>query len=136
MGAISPIGDFSGTPRNFLTRPSVPQIAVLQGAKVFLTHGGINSLMEAADLGVPVVVVPQMPEQKANALRVEALGMGLRLENRAVTPAALRSAVDKVLSDPAYARRSAAVGKMGRAAGGADAASRILSDYGLSASKR
>jgi UDP:flavonoid glycosyltransferase YjiC (YdhE family) len=45
--------------------------------RVFLTHGGINSLLEAAYHGVPVVTLPLMADQLDNAMRAEELGMGV-----------------------------------------------------------
>src|SRR5918997_4554257 len=50
-------------PDNFLVRSHVPQLEVLELTGVFVTHGGMNSVMEAIYYGVPMVVVPQQPEQ-------------------------------------------------------------------------
>ena len=47
--------------------------------RAFLTHGGINSLLEAAYHGVPVVMLPLMADQLDNAMRAEELGMGLTI---------------------------------------------------------
>lgn len=117
---------FSRVPENFRVRPSVPQLTVLAGARAFVTHGGINSLMEAAHYGVPVVVVPQMPEQRVNAMRAEALGIGVKLEPNEVSPRRLRQAVETVTVDPSYRLRSLKLGEAGRAAGGARAAADVL----------
>jgi len=43
---------------------------VLRHARAFLSHAGMNSTMEALHYGVPLVALPQMPEQAANADRV------------------------------------------------------------------
>ncbi len=50
-------------PANFIVMPHVPQLAVLQRARAFVTHGGMNSVSESLACGVPVVVIPQMGEQ-------------------------------------------------------------------------
>ena len=47
--------------------------------RAFLTHGGINSLLEAAYHGVPIVTLPLMADQLDNAMRAEELGMGVTL---------------------------------------------------------
>ncbi|MGW6442903.1 macrolide family glycosyltransferase [Lentzea sp. NPDC055074] len=73
-------------------RPWFPQLAVLKHAKAFISHGGMNSTMEALHQGVPLVVVPQTPEQAANADRVAELGLGERVDDHA----GLRAAVDRV----------------------------------------
>jgi MGT family glycosyltransferase len=81
-------------PANFDVRPWFPQPAVLKHATVFISHGGMNSTMEALHQGVPLVVVPQTPEQVANADRVAELGLGERVDDHAN----LREAVERVAS--------------------------------------
>ncbi|GLY46966.1 nucleotide disphospho-sugar-binding domain-containing protein [Lentzea sp. NBRC 102530] len=76
-------------------RPWFPQPAVLKHARAFISHGGMNSTMEALHAGVPLVVVPQTPEQAANADRVAELGLGERVDDHAD----LRAAVDRVAAD-------------------------------------
>jgi MGT family glycosyltransferase len=49
-------------PINFVVAAQVPQLTVLQRAKAFVTHGGMNSTSESLLNGVPMVVVPQMGE--------------------------------------------------------------------------
>jgi UDP:flavonoid glycosyltransferase YjiC (YdhE family) len=116
-------------PENFVVRPSVPQLEVLQQTSVFLTHGGMNSVMEALWYGVPLVVVPQMTEQTITAHRVEALGLGLALEKSAVTAASLQAAVRHVASDPEMQARvrqmQATMRQMGGARAAADAVIRF-----------
>ncbi|MEU6265067.1 macrolide family glycosyltransferase [Saccharopolyspora shandongensis] len=86
-------------PANFDVRASFPQPAVLRHATVFLSHTGMNSTMESLHAGVPLVAVPQMPEQAANAARAEELGLGRRLDPDTVTAAELRTAVDDIATD-------------------------------------
>jgi MGT family glycosyltransferase len=69
---------------------------VLARAQAFVTHGGMNSLMESLYFGVPMVVVPQMVEQRVNAHRVAELGLGVTLPPEALTVDALREAVERV----------------------------------------
>ncbi|WP_411757650.1 macrolide family glycosyltransferase [Streptomyces venezuelae] len=101
---------------------SVPQLDVLASASVFVTHGGMGSLMEAFSLGVPVVVVPQMAEQRVNAARVEELGVGRYLPREQATAQALREAVQVVAGDGRIAARVAELRQQIREAGGAAAA--------------
>jgi MGT family glycosyltransferase len=105
-------------PDNFLVRPSVPQLEVLERTSVFLTHGGANSLMESFHYGVPVVVIPQMAEQPLNAMRVAELGLGLALEKETVTVEQLRQSVDRVASEPAYREKVRTMQQEVRASGG------------------
>ncbi len=92
-------------PENFVVRPFVPQLAILQQTTVFVTHGGLNSVMEALSSGVPLVVVPPMTEHVVIARRVEELGLGIVLEKSAVTAASLQEAVMRVASDQEMHRR-------------------------------
>ncbi|WP_394618123.1 macrolide family glycosyltransferase [Lentzea sp. JNUCC 0626] len=101
-------------------RPWFPQPAVLKHARAFISHGGMNSTMEALHAGVPLVVVPQTPEQAANADRVVELGLGERIDDHAD----LRAAVDRVSSDGTIRRNldrmRAAIHDSGGAAKAAD----------------
>ncbi len=122
---------------NFLVRRYVPQLALLQRATAFVTHGGMNSLMEAVWYGVPLVMVPpQIPElswfiegqaaefgplleMKTTAGRVAELGLGRVLDPAALDARTLRAAVEAVAADPTYRARIAALQGEMRQAGGA-----------------
>ncbi len=95
----SQLSTFGELPKNFLVRSHVPQLDVLQHSRVFVTHGGMNSIMEGLSYGVPLVVIPQMLEQRITAKRVEELGLGIILESNAVTVHLLQEAVMHVSSD-------------------------------------
>ncbi|MFJ9213852.1 macrolide family glycosyltransferase [Streptomyces sp. NPDC102264] len=83
-------------PANFSVNRHVPQLDVLQHASLFVTHGGMNSTMESLYYGVPMVVIPQMNEQKANGMRVEELGLGRHLAPADTTVDSLRRSVTDV----------------------------------------
>jgi len=117
-------------PENVLLRSFVPQLEVLQKSQVIITHGGMNSTMEALWFAVPLVVVSQhSPEEAATAARVAELGLGLRLEPGNEEPEAIRAAVESVTNDPAYRARLAEMQTAMREAGGyrkaADALQRL-----------
>lgn len=108
----------AGAPANFLVRPFVPQLEVLARAAAFVTHGGVNSVMEAVWYGVPLVAIPHTVEQLMFAGRVAELGLGVYLEPGSVTVARLREAVRTVRDDPGYRQRMAQASELARAAGG------------------
>ncbi|WP_051217172.1 macrolide family glycosyltransferase [Paenibacillus assamensis] len=83
-------------PDNFEIHESVPQLSVLKHTKLFISHGGMNSTMEAMLHHVPLVVIPQMLEQEITAKRVAALGLGYYLKPEDVTVDTLREAVKTV----------------------------------------
>ena len=117
-------------PDNFLVRPHVPQLEVLEHTSVFVTHGGMNSVMEAIYYGVPMVVVPQQPEQAMTAARVAELGLGVALEARQVSADALRDAVTTVSGDPGYRSRVAHMQQSARDAGGFLRAADAIQQFG------
>ena len=63
---------------------------------LYVTHGGISSLSEAAYHGVPVVALPQGAEQPDNAAKVEHRGLGVGLR-RGASAAELAAAVKEDL---------------------------------------
>jgi len=113
-------------PEHISVFPRVDQMAVLAQADVFLTHCGMNSVSESLYFGVPLVMLPQTPEQNGVAVRAEQLGAGLRLTE--TTPAAIGAAVETVLHTPSYRENAQHIGAGFRACSGAKgAADKILS---------
>jgi demethyllactenocin mycarosyltransferase len=110
----------------------MPHLAVLPRASVFVTHGGMGSLVEALYHGCPVVVVPHTPENTVNARRAQELGIGRYLPASTLTPATLRAAVDELTQDPPTLARVAAMSAAMQAGGGpsegADVIERLLAD--------
>ena len=126
-------------PANTLVRASVPQLEVLRRTTVFVTHGGMNSVLEGLANGVPLVVIPQQFEQLVIGQAVADQGAAgvLRhnLSNRPVPPAELRAAVEQALtlpSRPAAAKALAdTVGEGGGAPAGVGAIKDLLAGNGL-----
>ncbi|WP_306317430.1 MULTISPECIES: macrolide family glycosyltransferase [unclassified Streptomyces] len=122
--------DLGTVPPNTLARRSVPQLAVLRQASVFVTHGGMNSALEGIGRGVPLVVVPQQVEQlligRAIAERGAALVLRQHLTHRPVPPADLRAAVERVLGDRGMAKAAEEMGRRFRAEGGAVRAAELV----------
>lgn len=111
-------------PANAQVGATLPQLGILRHAAAFVTHAGMGGIMEALSYAVPMVTVPQTPEQEVNAERVTSLGLGVRLDADGLTGAGLRTAVDRLVGDPVTAARLAAardeIGAGGGAARGAD----------------
>ncbi len=127
VGRTFPAGFWVDVPPNIVITEFVPQLELLQAAQLFVTHAGTGSVMESLDCGVPMVCVPQFPEQLACAERVAELGAGLVVDREDVSIASLRAAAERVLGDPGFRRRAEQLGRAGREDGGADrAAERIV----------
>ena len=86
-------------PENVHVYASVPQLAVLKMADVFVTHGGMNSVSEALSFGTPMVVIPFVSDQPVNAQCVEKLGVGKAMDYANVDSSSLKSMVFDVISD-------------------------------------
>jgi len=130
---VMAVGDqveLSSVPANFEVAPYFPQPVVLGHAEVFVSHTGMNSTMESLYYGVPLVSVPQMPEQALNGGRAQELGLGRRLDADALTAPLLRKTVDLVAHDPVIRASVTAFGEKLRAVNGpvlgADALEELL----------
>ncbi len=122
IGEAISVDDLGPVPANVEVRSYFPQPAVLKHAQVFLSHAGMNSTLESLYSGVPLVAVPQMPEQALNAYQVDDLGLGRALDPATITAKVLRDAVTEVAEDRTMRARVAAFSGELKAAGGAIAA--------------
>ncbi len=99
--------DWQGArPDNVHLTSFVQQHLLLPACDAFITHGGFSGTREALGSGVPMVTIPMLAEQPANATRVEELGAGRRLNVEDVTHESLRETVGAVLDDPTYRYRA------------------------------
>lgn len=114
--------DLGTVPSNVEVHAQVPQLAVLRHAKAFVTHAGMGGTMEALSFGVPMVAVPQMAEQRANADRIVELGLGRAIDPGDLSAESLWSAVDEVAGSPAIRDQLDWMRQQNTEAGGAKAA--------------
>lgn len=84
----------------------VPHEAVLPFADLVVTHAGHGTVMAAIGAGVPMLCLPGVGDQPANAGRVAALGLG-EVMDKTAEPEALRAAIERLLADGALRRRCA-----------------------------
>lgn len=116
-------------PDNIVAEAYVPQLDVLQYTDVLITHGGINTVMEALYYGVPMVVIPPLDNRIFNvtAKRVAELGLGVMVERQTLSVSALRQAVMLVANNFEYKFRTKQVSdEMRTTCGYKDAAESIL----------
>jgi MGT family glycosyltransferase len=128
IGDVDP-ADVGPLPPTVQVASWFPQLAVLRQARAFITHAGMNSTMEALYYGVPMLALPQMPEQAVNADRLAALGLGVKLDPQAITADALRSAVDQVTVSPVIQANLHRMQAEVRDAGGAEAGAQAIEEY-------
>ncbi|XP_066268019.1 UDP-glucuronosyltransferase 2C1-like isoform X2 [Branchiostoma lanceolatum] len=82
--------------------------------RAFVTHAGYNGLCEAMYHGVPVVCLPLYGDQPANAARVVARGLGVKLDFSTVTADQLYQAVIHVLTNNSFQETAARLSRLHR----------------------
>jgi UDP:flavonoid glycosyltransferase YjiC (YdhE family) len=99
-------------PGNVTVADWVDQDAMIASATVVVCHGGAGTTFGALGGGVPVVVVPFMADQPANARIVTAAGAGLTVSPGADAADSsplrerLRRAIETVLREPSFRRNA------------------------------
>jgi UDP:flavonoid glycosyltransferase YjiC (YdhE family) len=83
-----------------------PQLELIRRSALTITHGGLNTALEALARGVPMVVLPVTYDQPGVGARVEWAGAGRSIPVGRLTVDRLRDAVRSVLGDPAYRERA------------------------------
>lgn len=109
-----------------------PQLDLLRRADLCITHCGMNTTMECAAFGVPMVGIPIIYDQPAVAARIRHAGLGTTIGHRDLDADALRAAIDRVLHDDRYRRRAAAVAESCRRHGGPVRAAELIEDAAAS----
>ncbi|MFT3695517.1 MAG: glycosyltransferase [Kofleriaceae bacterium] len=113
-------------PANFIVRPYIPQLALLDRVDAVVCHGGHNTTVEALAHGLPLVIAPIKDDQPIVADQVVTAGAGLRIKFGRVQAPELRDAVHRILTEPAFKHAAERVRDSFTTAGGAAAAATAL----------
>ncbi len=99
-------------PKNVLMRKWFPQQDILghPNVKLFITHGGLASIMEAIYNGVPVIAIPAFGDQPNNAARAQRKGYGEQLSWLDLTQDKIVATVNKVMENPSYVEKAKEIG--------------------------
>ncbi len=111
-------GELRPAPANFIVRRHVPQLALLQRAALFVTHGGMNSANEGILYHVPMIVLPQQADHYVVAQRVGELGAGLVLDRAQANAERLKTLAAQVITTPSYKEQCVQIAQTLRAGGG------------------
>ncbi|XGW11867.1 hypothetical protein V3C99_012939 [Haemonchus contortus] len=99
---------------NIHTMKWIPQSDLLGDKRLsaFITHAGMNSVLEATFSGKPMVVVPLFGDQYLNAKNMERRGTAVMIDKRDLNKDTLTAAIRDVLSPNAtYAHKAATVAR-------------------------
>jgi zeaxanthin glucosyltransferase len=122
----APLRELGELPDNWLVREFLPQVVLLEHAVLAVTHGGNNSVTEAANAGVPMLVLPFSTDQFAGAAAIERSGMGEALPPNTATVGELHAAAERILGSAAIANRATSLGRSLRENPGKDVAHTAL----------
>ncbi|XP_014101208.3 UDP-glucosyltransferase 2 [Bactrocera oleae] len=100
--------DLAGKPKNVFINKWFPQSDILAHPKVklFVTHGGMHSLIEAVHHAKPVVGTPVFYDQHLNVEKAVSKGFGVAINFRNFTSTELRNAILEVLNNPTYTEKA------------------------------
>ena len=126
-GLSSNLEEFETIPENFIVERFLPQLQILDHADVFITAGGLSSVVEALYFAVPLIVIPQSIDHEIVGKRVQEVGAGIVLSHERLTAERLRETVDKVLGTQELSLKAARMSDSLRRAGGAESAALEIS---------
>ncbi|KAI4462083.1 UDP-glucosyltransferase [Holotrichia oblita] len=96
--------DLPDLPPNVINRKWFPQSDLLAhpNVKLFITHGGILSTIEALYRGVPIVGIPVLGDQAMNMANAVLRGQGVVVPYSELTEETFMNAIQEVLQNPKY----------------------------------
>jgi rhamnosyltransferase subunit B len=102
-----------------------PFSVVMPRCEAVIHHAGVGTTVEAIRAGIPQVAVPRGFDQPDTAARMEGLGIGVSVSWRA-RQRKLAPALHRILSEPSFTERAAALGAQVRTEDGASASARAI----------
>ncbi len=93
------VGDLPGPFPGCQVYRYAPQLELLRRARVFVTHGGANSFMEAISANVPMLVSPMCNDQFHQAYFTERSQIGLVTDLRTATVEEIRDDLVRLMED-------------------------------------
>ena len=105
-----------------------PQAQLIERASLVLTHGGLNTVLDALRFGVPIIAVPITYEQPAIAARAAWSGVGRSIPLKRLTAPRLRSQIREILNNPAYYTQARNMATACKNAGGVERAAIVIEE--------
>lgn len=102
LGRKIPNLDVDIFPKGTIIVDYAPQREVLKNAKLCITHGGLNTVMDALANGVPVIVVPISFDQPGTAGRIKYYNLGEFIPFKSLTSNVINKTVKKIFTTKSY----------------------------------
>ncbi|CAK1587784.1 unnamed protein product [Parnassius mnemosyne] len=103
-----------GLPKNVHIRSWMPQASILAhpNVKVFITHGGLLSMLESLRYGVPIIAIPVSSDQPGNADRSVRAGHALKVKFSPDMAPKIKTALNEMLSNDSYYKKAKSISKL------------------------
>jgi MGT family glycosyltransferase len=118
--------NLGATAPNIRVEQFIPHEPLFEKTDLIVTTGGAGTIAKALLAGIPILIIPVGWEHAENAQRIVEAGVGLRLEPKDCTPAAIRCCVNEILSNPKYRQNAQRVGREMEQQGGAERGAELL----------
>ena len=123
-------------PPNAVAERFVPYSALLPHVDVMVSNGGFGSVQLAIAHGIPMVVAGTTEDKKEVTAHVGWSGVGINLRTNHPSPRALAQAVERVLNEPKFQERTAALQAQTAGRSPAEAAADLLEDLAAAGRNR
>jgi zeaxanthin glucosyltransferase len=127
LGGMALVPEVFGTlPGDPIVVHYAPQLKLLERAKITISHGGMNTVLESIANNVPLIAIPITDDQPGVAARIEWKGVGIALPIRRLTVERLRACIHTLLTDTKYQSAVSELGTDFRKISGLDRAADII----------
>lgn len=109
----------------------VPFSQIMPRCAATVHHGGIGTTAQGLRSGKPTIIVPHSHDQFDNAARAFRLGVSLTVRRSRLSTSRLVAALTRVISEPLFTQRAAALGPMIGQTDGAEVAAQALEQAAL-----
>uniref|UniRef100_A0A914Q3I8 glucuronosyltransferase n=1 Tax=Panagrolaimus davidi TaxID=227884 RepID=A0A914Q3I8_9BILA len=100
--------------KNVFTGKWLPQNDILDHPKLlaFISHGGMNSVMEGSTKGVPLICIPIFADQGRNSMLLVRRGTAIKIDKTEISKASIVAAIKEIISNKKYKENANQLAKM------------------------
>jgi MGT family glycosyltransferase len=126
LGGNLSVDDLPPLPGTPIVVQYAPQAELLSGAKLCITHAGLNTTLEALTHGVPLIAIPITNDQPGVAARIAYTGTGKVIPLKKLNSSKLRKAIESILTDNSYGQAAMRMKEHIQQSGGVSRAADII----------